>query len=567
MKRIFFILLFFSFCFQVVFAQEAKESIQKVLKERGEVYFSFPVNKTYPLDRISRMISIDKVEGDRVFAYANDKEWQNIKSLPLNFQKELSDGEFSLLHPELYTKKGKGTWDYYPTYNQYDSIMHAFETTFPDLCELHSLGTLSSGREIFALKLSQNVNLNEAEPQFLYSSTMHGDETTGWILLMRMAEHLMSNYGTDSLSTYLLDNTELWICPNTNPDGTYYGGNQSVLGARRANANNVDINRNFPDPEDGMHPDNNVWQPETQMMMGFADTMQFSMAANLHGGYEVINYPWDTWSRLPADAYWWVYVCTLYADSAHANSPNGYLMGQGNGVTNGYAWYSVAGGRQDYMNYWHQCREMILELSNTKLLPASQLNDHWNYNKASLLHYVEQVTFGLRGVVTDSVTGLPLKAKVEIANHDKDSSHVYSHALHGDYYRMLDDGNYDLIFSAKGYNSKTFTNVSVSRTGIAVLDVQLALGTQSLSSPVNMDMQVRLFPNPVDDVLKLEWENRNSNELINIVIFDVTGKRVLEYEVRGVDAFTVNMNMLSNGTYVVQVYQGNHSWSGNIQKI
>lgn len=56
-----------------------------------------------------------------------------------------------------------------------------------------------------------------------------------------------------------------------------------------------------------------------------------------------------------------------------------------NGVTNGYAWYAVAGGRQDYMTYFMHGREVTIELCHTKLTTASQLPTYWNYNKASLL--------------------------------------------------------------------------------------------------------------------------------------------------------------------------------------
>ncbi len=34
------------------------------------------------------------------------------------------------------------------------------------------------------------------------------------------------------------------------------------------------------------------------------------------------------------------------------------------GITNGAAWYVIDGGRQDYMNFFHQCREFTLEISD-----------------------------------------------------------------------------------------------------------------------------------------------------------------------------------------------------------
>ncbi len=186
---------------------------------------------------------------------------------------------------------------------------------------------------------------------------MHGDETTGYILLLRLIDHLLSNYGADTELTSLINNTEIWINPLANPDGTYASGNHTVFGATRGNANLVNLNRNYPDPEDGQHPDGNTWQVETLAFMDLAEEQNFALAANTHGGAEVVNYPWDTWSRLAADDDWWQMVAHEYADTAQYYSPSGYFNGFNDGITNGYAWYSISGGRQDYMNYFHHCRE------------------------------------------------------------------------------------------------------------------------------------------------------------------------------------------------------------------
>ena len=109
------------------------------------------------------------------------------------------------------------------------------------------------------------------------------------------------------------------------------------------------------------------------------------------------------------------------------NSGNGYFTYLNNGITNGNDWYEVNGGRQDYMNYFRYCRELTLELSDDKTPNPNDLPQLWDANYPSLLNYLEQSLFGVSGIVTDSITGLPLKAKVEIYNHDVDSSHVYSH--------------------------------------------------------------------------------------------------------------------------------------------
>jgi hypothetical protein len=211
--------------------------------------------------------------------------------------------------------------------------------------------------------------------------------------------------------------------------------------------------------------------------MAFAQQHDFVMAANFHGGIEVINYPWDTWQRRHADDNWWIYVSREYADTAQLNSPAGYMTALNNGITNGYDWYRVSGGRQDYMNYFHNCRELTAEISNTKLLPASQLPAHWNYNYRSFLNYMNQSLYGIHGTITDSVSGQAVEAKVEVIGHELDNSHVFSFLPDGNYHRPIKAGTYSLRFSATGYHPKTVSNISVADKQKVVLNVQLIPGT------------------------------------------------------------------------------------------
>jgi PKD repeat protein len=128
------------------------------------------------------------------------------------------------------------------------------------------------------------------------------------------------------------------------------------------------------------------------------------------------------------------------------------------------------------MNYFHQCRECTIELSNVKLLPVSQLDAHWEYNWRSFLNYIEQTLYGVRGFVTDSETGDPVKAKIFIEGHDIDSSHVWSDAVTGNYNRLLFEGNYDISYKASGYKTKVIEDVNVENYQVVILDVELEAG-------------------------------------------------------------------------------------------
>jgi len=425
----------------------------------NEYYIKFKLDSREMLDEISGIVSIDNVKDGEVYAYANDDELAKFERLGIPYERLQRPS--TLIQPEMFTFE-KGVWDFdtYPTYTTYLDMMDSFAVAFPNLCVLETAGTTVEGREIVFAKISDNVNVEEDEPEVMYTSSIHGDETTGYVLTLRLISYLLNNYGVDSLVTRLVDSCEIYINPLGNPDGTYAGGNSSVYGATRYNANGYDLNRNFPDPDDGPNP-NGPTQQETQVMMDFASAHSFVISANYHGGAEVVNYPWDTWSMLHPDDTWWREVSHVFADSAQVNSPSGYMDGFNDGITNGYAWYTISGGRQDYMNYYQGCREVTIEISGTKLLPASQLPSHWNYLRNSFLNYLENALYGIRGVVTDLNTGLPVAATITLQGHDAYGSYVYTDPDAGDYHRMINPGTYNMVVTADGYYDYNVGNVTV----------------------------------------------------------------------------------------------------------
>jgi PKD repeat protein len=444
----------------------------------GEIYFKFRIDDRTSLEILTRIVSIDQFENGVCFAYANEQELEEFKKLGIEFEILPHPGSL-LKDPKMLTSiedKGLLAWDFYPTYSVYVEMMYQFAANYPDLCQVFSIGTTVQGRQLLVAKISDNIAVREAEPQFLYTGTIHGDELTGGILMLRLIDYLLTNYGTNAKVTNLVNNIEIWINPLANPDGTYYGGNNTVNGARRYNANSIDLNRNYPDPQDGQHPDGNAWQPETLAFMQLAEENHFVMSANTHGGVEVLNYPWDTWLQLAADDTWWINVCRQYVDTVHLYSPSTYMDYLNNGITRGAIWYMISGGRQDYMNYFHHCREVTMELSDVKLIPASQLPNHWNWNYRSLLNYMEQCIYGVHGIVTDSVSGLPIEARVEIIGHDIDESFVYADPELGNYHRLLAPGTYNFTFSIPGAPTKTIKNVQVVKNQTTNLNVQLNPG-------------------------------------------------------------------------------------------
>ncbi len=494
-----------------------------------EHYFKIKLSDKEKISALTRKVSIDRIENGWIYAYANGPQWETI--LNEGYAPQKLPAPSTLFSVKMTDNiKAVTEWDAYPTFTAYVEMMQDFASSYPEICLLDTIGFSVNGRPLLVVKISDNVNSEEAEPEFFYTATMHGDETTGYVLLLRLIDYLLVNYNSSTDEgmrvTELVNNLEIWINPLANPDGTYASGDETVNGATRFNANSIDLNRNFPDPEDGDHPDGYSWQPETAAMMEFASAHSFVLSSNMHGGAEIVNYPWDTWEQRHADDLWWQDVCTTYAETAQNNSPGSYMR---DGIINGYDWYEVNGGRQDYMNYFRHCREMTLEISNTKLPPEEDLPDYWDYNKESMLLYMEECFQGIHGTVIDT-EGKPLSASVTIPDHDIDNSFVVTDPDVGDYHRLLSPGTYTLTVEAEGYKAQTVENIEVTEDQSITVNFILE-NEEVVSIDVPRENTISAFtvyqnyPNPFNPVTIIPFHLSKKTH-ISLEIYNTEGQQI-----------------------------------------
>jgi hypothetical protein len=443
------------------------------------------------------------------------------------------------------------SFQFYPTYDQYLQMMQDFASGYPEICRLDTFGTSVEGRLLLALKISDHAGLDEPEANFLYASTMHGNEILGYVLLLRLADSLLTGYGQDAEVTALVNQLQIWINPLANPDGSFSADNgQSLKNAIRRNASGIDLNRDFPDPSKDEAGDTTGRALETRYMMEFLREHRFTLSANIHTGAEVVNYPWDHTPMLHADDDWYRFISREYADEAMAVDPD-YMFGwPDGGITNGYAWYQALGTRQDYVNYYLGGREVTLELCEEYLLPAAQLDEYWNINERSLFNYMAQCRYGIRGTVTDLATGDPIRARIEVLDHDSAYSVVYSAESHGDFYRLIKEGTYDLRITAPGYHGDTLRDIEVVDYQATFLDVELEPWVADL--PRNKAPDFRLYPNPASDILYL-MPGDLPHGALSLSIHSLDGRTWIQKELswQG-EALEIDISRLENGLYLVR---------------
>jgi hypothetical protein len=176
-----------------------------------------------------------------------------------------------------------------------------------------------------------------------------------------------------------------------------------------------------------------------------------------------------------------------------------------NGITNGYDWYLIHGGRQDFMTYFHGGREITVELSQTDLLPADELDDYWQWNRRAIVDFIDHAHRGIRGTVTDR-NGDPLSATIEVIGIERaeDGSTVRTDPTVGDFHRLLLPGLYNLRIDAPGYNALEISGVAVSEGDATVVDV--VLYRNQLRRPGR-----RISPGPVKTLR--EWTSPSQDAL------------------------------------------------------
>ncbi len=353
----------------------------------------------------------------------------------------------------------------YHTYEELTSLLKAVEAEHPDICRLYNIGYSNEGRELWFMKISDNVNQEEDEPEFSYISTMHGDEPVGTELCLNLINILTEEYGTDQQITTLVNEIEIWIMPLMNPDG--------YANSSRYNAMGTDLNRDFPDRIGD--PVNTVdgRQIETQHIMNWTFNHSPVLSANLHTGEAVVNYPFDSdadksadYSSSPDDDLF-IHQSLTYSSLNETMYNSSYFK---KGIVNGVEWYLMYGGMQDWNYVWMGCNQVTIELNKVKWPPYSEIQGLWDENRKAMLAYMELCLNGVRGVVTDIMTEKPLNARIQVVSIDHD---VYTDPDVGDYHRMLVPGTYNIRFLADGYQSQTITDVVVDSGNALRLDMAL----------------------------------------------------------------------------------------------
>uniref|UniRef100_A0A8D3BL19 F5/8 type C domain-containing protein n=1 Tax=Scophthalmus maximus TaxID=52904 RepID=A0A8D3BL19_SCOMX len=376
-------------------------------------------------------------------------------------------------------------------YKEMRKLMRSVHEACPDITRIYSIGKSYTGLKLYVMEISDNPGKHElGEPEFRYVAGMHGNEVLGRELLLNLMQFMCQEYKRgDQRIVRLVTETRIHLLPSMNPDGYEVafrkGSELAGWALGRYSHEGIDMNHNFADLNSGMWtaveletdrsklinhyfpiPEQYTSEQafvasETRAVIDWMQNIPFVLGANLHGGELVVTYPYDMtrdWApreHTPtADESFFRWLATAYASTNQVMSNpdrrpchNKDFL-RYNNIINGADWHNVPGSMNDFSYLHTNCFEVTVELSCDKFPHASELPVEWENNRESLLVYMEQVHRGLKGVIRDKETEAGVAdavIKVDDIDH-----HIRSVA-DGDYWRLLNPGEYRVTVSAEGY--------------------------------------------------------------------------------------------------------------------
>lgn len=222
---------------------------------------------------------------------------------------------------------GYGSFAGYYSLNEVYQNLDSMKTRFPNLITTKFvIGTTVENRPLYAVKISDNPDVNEAEPEVLYTALHHAREPAGMMTVMYYMYYLLENYASDPAVKYLVDNRQIYFVPVVNPDGYEYNRTTTPSGGgmwRKNRKNNgggtygIDLNRNYgpmnywnannggssTSPSDDTYRGTAPFsENETSALRDFVNSHKFKTALNYHTYSNLLIYPYGALGQETPDS-------------------------------------------------------------------------------------------------------------------------------------------------------------------------------------------------------------------------------------------------------------------------
>lgn len=464
-----------------------------------------------------------------------------------------------------------------PRYHTYATLGHELDsivTQYPEIAALDTIGyTGNDSMAIFALKLSDNVHVDEDEPEILYIACHHAEEILGVEICMYMINELVTQYQLNQNIEERINEREIWFVPLLNPEGhdiVAQGIDTTWRKNKRDNNNNgtfelaydgVDLNRNYDfywtnggstDPSSEYYRGPYPWsENEICALRDLCLARNFSFCITYHsartGVGEVVYYPWREAGYYSPDY-------TIIREIADSLSKT-IINEVGNGHYYALPGVGVDGRARNWIYGINGTFCYCVEVCTTTIIPGSMVDDVCQRNILGAYYLMDRLDgSGITGCIFDSLTGQPLHAEVIIDGfYDPTLPPRMSDPLYGRFIRVLADGQYDIEIHKNGYESKYVNNVIIEPGMMTEIDIYLQKGETNSIIHENTP-NIMVFPNPAKNAMTIFLEN--PNQFSSLRIYDVNGRMLRDFDNLSTSTvvwlFRDNLEReLANGVYYV----------------
>ena len=250
-----------------------------------------------------------------------------------NSQNNVDQNEFceedenSYITPENYDFKESNEFGGFYTYNEMLNELDDMHSQFPEIVSPRSeikdetysgtphIHETYEGRFLQWIKISDNPNISENEPQILYTALHHAREPASLQQLIYFMWYILENYNSNESIKQIIDNSELFFIPCVNPDGYIYNETSEPNGGgmwrkNRRDSHGVDNNRNYSFIDENgnevwntsgtsNNPNNNTYagdgpfsESENRAVRYFVESNNFKIALNNHTYGNLLLYPY-----------------------------------------------------------------------------------------------------------------------------------------------------------------------------------------------------------------------------------------------------------------------------------
>lgn len=437
---------------------------------------------------------IGTIKADNIFKTFEFLHSLNIDIAGVDHDAKLIDVLISDIEYDVLTRRGvnvelssvvgimRGPDEEYKNPEEIEEILSDFATRFPAITKKVSIGKSLEGRDIWAIKISDNAATDEVnEPSVLFNSMHHAREVMSPEASLDIIETLVTNYGQDGKITNWVDSAEIWVLPMLNVDGNVKMWNYDKWWRKNTRGGyGVDLNRNYPsgwnkcqgssgaqDSQTYRGP-NPASEPETQAMMKFVEKIRPVFDISYHSYSEMVIYPKGCKPER--------------ASTADVVEKIGKEVAQKLRYKAGTAWellYNADGGDIDWMYDAYQVIPFVIEL-NSRWQGFHPRYRRWRdktveRNRAGWQHLLERLSgSGIRGQLTNNQKAVS-DYTIDIYKVDKTNRFYQTYVGHntGMYHLVLNPGNYELQFKVNNQVVKKVRHTVGSSLSRANVDLSL----------------------------------------------------------------------------------------------